>query len=110
MTTTNLSDFGAREIRVARDLLTAMLDQGLPKGFWNQKVEIMMNRQSGDVFLINEDFQVAMINHDTEKLESFYSSPYEGLEGFFDELEEQYDDMHPEDQEWFNAIKEHRNA
>jgi len=31
---------------------------------------------------------------------------YEGLEGDFDELLEQYEDMHPEDQEQFRGIAE----
>ena len=97
-TTTNLAEFGYRELRMVRDLLTAMLEQGLPQAFDPKGVVPMMNSGSGNVFLTNSEYQVAMMNGD--KLESFYSSPYEGREGFKEELIEQFDDMHPEDQQW----------
>lgn len=48
----------------------------------------MMNQNSGNVFFTNSEYQVAMMNGD--KLESFYSTPYEGREGFADELKEDY--------------------
>jgi hypothetical protein len=96
--TTNLADFGFRELRIVRDLLTAMLEQGLPPDFDSEGVVPCMNRNSGYVFLTNAEYQVAMLNGD--KLESFYSSPYEGREGFKDGLVEQFDSMHPEDQQW----------
>lgn len=102
-TTTNLADFGIRELKEVRDLLTAMLEQGLPEDFYNNEVVPMFNQSSGYVFLTNSDFQVAMINGD--ELESFYTSPYEGLEGFYDDLKEQYEDMSEEDKEWFDNLK-----
>ena len=102
-TTINLADFGNRELEMVRDLLTAMLEQGLPDDFYNDEVVPMFNQSSGYVFLTNSDYQVAMLNG--YKLESFYSSPYEGLEGFYDDLKEQYEDMHEEDKEWFDNIK-----
>tara|TARA_Y100000114_G_C11764120_1_gene332303 strand:- start:14463 stop:14771 length:309 start_codon:yes stop_codon:yes gene_type:complete len=101
--TTNLADFGNRELEMVRDLLTAMIEQGLPDDFCNDEVVPMFNQSSGYVFLTNSEHQVAMINGD--KLESFYSSPYEGLEGFYDDLKEQYEDMHEDDKEWFDSLK-----
>lgn len=103
-TTTNLADFGTREIRMAADLLSAYADGGLPDDFYNEDVTVMMNQNSGNVFLTNAEFQVAMMVDG--KLESFYSSPYEGKEGFFDELLEEYADMHEEDKEWFRDLAE----
>ena len=45
-----------------------------------------------------------MMNGD--KLESFYTSPYEGHEGFIDELLDMVDDeWHEDDIEWLNDIK-----
>ena len=44
----------------------------------------MFNLSSGNVFLANSDFQVAMFNG--SKLESFYSCPICGHEGFLDEM------------------------
>lgn len=108
--TTNLSEFGWRELKLARDLLNAMIEEGLPSEFYDEKVEVAFNQNSGYVFLTNSDYQTALINPNTNKLESFYSSPYEGHEGFLDDLVEKYQDMHPEDQEWLRDIAEHNNV
>ena len=89
MTTTNLSDFSYRELTILEELLKAMREQGLPKDFYNDEVCPMMNQLSGNVFLTNSDFQVAMLNGD--KLESFYFLSYHGNEGFLEELIEEYD-------------------
>ena len=89
MTTTNLSDFGYRELSILEELLKAMREQGLPGDFYNEEVHPMMNQSSGNVFLTNSDYQVAMLNGD--KLESFYFLSYHGNEGFLDELIEEYD-------------------
>jgi hypothetical protein len=83
-TTTNIADFGSRERGMLIELLTAWNNQGLPKDFDVAGVTPMMNMNSGNVFLTNEEFQVAMMNGDS--LESFYTLPYGGEEGFLDEL------------------------
>jgi hypothetical protein len=101
-TTTDLSEFGFREIKMVSELLNAWINHGLPRDFESDEVVPMMNTSSGNVFLTNSEYQVAMLNGD--KLESFYSSPYEGKEGFFEELLEEYSDMHREDQEWFQDL------
>lgn len=101
-TTTNLAEFGARELKELRDLLTAMLDHGLPENFYNNDVHPMFNKMSGAVFLTNSEYDVCMVVDG--KLEMWYCSPYEGKEGFFSELLEEYPDMHHEDQEWFRQI------
>lgn len=103
-TTTNLADFGFREIKMARDLLDAYINNGLPEDFEQSGVTVMMNQNSGNVFLTNDEFQVAM--ESDGKLYSFYSSPYEGKEGSFDDLLAEYGDMHSEDQEWFKELAE----
>ena len=102
-TTTNLAQFGNSELAEVRDLLDAMLNSGLPSDFYADAVQPMFNLNSGCVFLTNSDYQVCMINEG--KLESFYSSPYAGLEGFYDDLKEQYEDMHEDDKEWFDALR-----
>ena len=89
MTTTNLSDFGYRELMMLEEILKAMREQGLPKDFYDEEVHPMMNQNSGNVFLTNSDYQVAMLNGD--KLESFYFLSYHGNEGFLDELIEEYE-------------------
>ena len=100
--TTDLSKFGYREIKKARNLLNEWVEHGLPKDFENEEVTIMMNMNSGNVFLTNSDFQVAMMNGDT--LESFYSCPECGHEGFLDEMEHGEDNV--ECQEYLKQIKE----
>ena len=110
--TEDLSDFGFREQEEAKDLFQAWGESGLPIDFENNGVKIAFNMNSGYVFLTNSEYQVAMCEtNDNGKLElfSFYSSPYEGKEGSFDELLEEYKDMHPEDQEWFQDIANNIN-
>lgn len=106
MTTTNLSDFGYRELTILEELLKAMREQGLPNDFYDEGVHAMMNQSSGNVFLTNSDYQVAMLNGD--KLESFYFLSYYGNEGFLDELIEEYDNgnIKPEDFEQLADICE----
>ncbi len=84
ITTTDLSKFGHREREMARELLNAWYGQGLPEDFNDDAVTIMMNTNSGSVFLTNSDYQAAMMNGD--KLESFYSCPYCGHEGFKEDM------------------------
>lgn len=83
MTTTNLADFGYREKRMAAELLNAMCN-GLPDDFADDQVTVMMNTNSGNVFLTNSNCDVAMMNGD--KLESFYSCPQCGHEGFKEDM------------------------
>ena len=110
--TEDLADFGYREQRAAQDLFEAWKSNGLPVHFRNNGVKIGFNMNSGYVFLTNSDYQVAMCTtneQDQLELYSFYTSPYEGKEGSFEELLEEYKEMHPEDQEWFQQIAENTN-
>ena len=95
----------ARERCMLIDIMRAWGDSGLPEDFSDYKVRPAFNRNSGHVFLVNEEQDVCMLRDG--KLESFYTSPYEGREGFFDELLEEYADMHPEDQRWMRDIADH---
>ncbi len=90
MTTTDISKFGARERAMLVDLLKAWEEQGLPDDFYDDEVVPMMNTHSGNVFLTNSDFQVAMLNGDN--LESFYYCPECGCEGFKDDLQDEGND------------------
>jgi hypothetical protein len=101
-TTTNLSDFGHRELHMAGQLLMA-ISSGLPTDFYDDGVHVMMNQNSGNVFLTNNDYQVAMMNGND--LESFYSCPICGHEGFLDELDHGDDDS-TECKEWLKEVNE----
>lgn len=83
-TTTDLSKFGYRELTLLKELLSAMIEKGLPSDFESDGVHPMFNTNSGNVFLTNDEYQVAMMNGDD--LESFYSCPECGHEGFKDEI------------------------
>lgn len=85
--TTDFSKFGHRERELAAKLLTAWNEQGLPENMEEYKIEIMLNTQSGNVFLIDAEFQVAMMNG--ENLETFYTDFETGEEGFKDELSDE---------------------
>lgn len=86
MTTDDFSKFGYRERKMAEELLHEWNENGLPEGFYEEEVSIMMNTHSGNVFLTNMDCQVAMMNGD--KLELFHYCPDCGKEGFREEFEE----------------------
>ena len=98
MTTTNLSDFGYRELAMLEELLKAMREQGLPDDFYDEEVHPMMNQNSGNVFLTNSEYQVAMMNGD--KLESWYFLSYHGNEGFLDELLIDYENGNILEEDW----------
>lgn len=90
VTTTDLSDFGLRELEKLQDIIEAMYEYGLPDDFFDDEVVPMFNTYSGNVFLTNSQYQVAMLNGN--RLESYYYLAYDGNEGFIEELIEQYDE------------------
>ena len=100
--TEDLADFGHRE----RHMAAALLAAGLPTGFYDDGVKLAMNRNSGYVFLVNSDFQVAMMNGNT--IEQFYTTPYSGLEGFIGDLlaENEPNEINSEDAEYILEIAE----
>ena len=101
--TPDLSKFGYREQKLAQDIFIAWRNHGLPEDFYNDGVELYFNTHSGYVFLSNSDYQVAI--EEEGKLVSFYTTPYEGREGTLEELLEEYEDMHPEDKEYIDELK-----
>jgi len=104
--TENLSDFGYRELKEAGKLLIA-ISNGLPEDFDDDGIKVGFNMNSGYVFLTNSDYQVAMYDDESESLYSFYSTPYEGLEGSYEDLLLDIDNMHPEDREFMHDIKQY---
>lgn len=100
-TTTNMAEFGYIEREEAEKLLKASRLQGFPEDFSDDEVTIMFNTMSGSVFFTNAEYQTAMMNG--EDLESFYSCPVCGHEGFLDEMEHGENDK--ECQEYLIDIK-----
>lgn len=106
--TENLADFGARE----RHMLAEILALPLPSTFSDDGVRAAFNRNSGYVFLVNDDYQCAMLNDDSGKLEVFHSTPYEGHEGFITDLllEHAPDSLHRDDEEYIRDMAEAEGA
>jgi len=96
----------SRERQLLFRIMQAWDVHGLPCDFNDSKVRPAFNRSSGNVFLVNEDFQVAMLRDG--ELESWYSCPYRGDEGFFEDLVREYHTLHPDDQEYLRCVVEVR--
>lgn len=86
ITTTDLADFGWCELKMSAELLSALIDQGTPDDFESDEIRLMMNRNSGCVFLTNSEYQVAMMNG--SNLETWYTDFEDGTEGFREDLPE----------------------
>lgn len=106
MTTTNLADFGYRELDMAADLLKEWANGNLPENFYQEDIQLMMNTYSGNVFLTNIDYQVVMM--DGSSLEEFFTTPFDCHEGFKSDLQLYYeqnpDDWCPEDIAYLQSL------
>ena len=87
--TRDLSKFGLREIGVAAELLTKYADG---RSSWASAedeladgIAVEFNPNSGEVFLVDEDYGVAMVN-DNGNLENWVNCFNCGREGFRSEL------------------------
>lgn len=105
-TTTDLNDFQERELIELINLVKAKIEEGFPKDFDNEEVTIMLNKNSGNVFFTNANFDVALINNNSGKLESFYCCPICGDEGFFEDIEDH--SLDDECNEWLKDVTENR--
>lgn len=85
--TENLGEFGIRELELAIDLLQAA-KKGYPSDFWTEGVKLGFNTSSGLVFLTNDNYDVCM--EVSGELYTFYTSPYDGFEGFLWDLMADY--------------------
>jgi len=109
--TEDLSEFSFIELIEAGKLLAALrrgknrINCGFPLDFSKENVKIGFNKDFGSVFLTNENYEVCMVDDDGN-LFSYYTTPYQGLEGSFEELMEEYEEMHVDDQAYMQNIKE----
>ena len=103
----DLSNFGYRELKEAMEILQAIIDNGYPDDFYDEGIQIGFNPNSGYVFLTNADYQTAMVVDG--KLESWYFTPYEGHEGFYEDLVDEMDDSwNSEDIEYVKDLADNR--
>ena len=91
--TEDLAEFGSRERLMAGELLSA----DLPRNFNGSGVRVAFNKNSGYVFLVNDDYQCAMMNG--YHMAIFHNTPYHGHEGFIEDLLNEYkpDELNEED-------------
>lgn len=92
--TYNLKDFGYYELAEAADLLTA-LKLGRYSGRCDERMSevsrIGFNRNSGKIWLEDEDYNVFMVD-DEGRLYQFYFLGYAGTEGSADDLWGEFED------------------
>ena len=74
----DLTKFGYRELDMVADLLKAYANNKNEVDF-SDNVNVFMNKNSGNVFLSDEDFTVGML--EDGKVVKFYSCPQCGNEG-----------------------------
>lgn len=79
-----LENFGKREIDLAIKLLEQYKKE-IPDEWVNKGVYIDLNLNSGEVFLANSDCQTMLLKDDG-KLGLWLTTPYDGKEGFIDDL------------------------
>jgi len=105
--TRNLSEFWQRELLEASELLKAYANSNMTarakERFTGNGLAVEFNPMSWNVFLVDDDYNVLMFNW--EELDLFLSTPYEWVEGFFDEIMEDYEDLHEEDKQFMNELK-----
>ena len=100
--TTDLSEFGLIELDMAMELLDQYAkaqEKGDDLGL-TTNVRIAFNKNSGYVFLTDDDYNVVMINPETKKAEKYYICGVCGFEGFKDEFKN-----HSKDPECLEEIR-----
>lgn len=82
--TQDLSKLGFREIAQLAELLKVYADNG--SDFLESGVQWEYNPNSDNLFLVDEDYNVGMINDETGKLEQWLNCSNCGREGFKSEF------------------------
>lgn len=108
--TYDFADFGRREIAIAAKLLQAYahdMQEGDCLSRFGENVKIGFNKNSGYVWLEDEDYNCLMLR-DGENLAQWYCLTYQGREGFALDLFEFFenDEIDPEDWEELADILE----
>ena len=98
--TQDLSEFGFKELSITSTLLKEYCKN--PYVLEGSNINVEFNPNSGNVFLVDENYNVAMMNGDN--LELWYSCPICGHEGFLEDMKHNEDDK--ECQEYLNEIRD----
>lgn len=86
MRITNTENLGYRELDMVREVLNAWLDDGLPDDFYDDFEDLILDFDyyRNGAYITNTVGQIAMLNGD--KLESYYTTPNQGVKGFLEDL------------------------
>jgi hypothetical protein len=87
--TSDLSEFGYRELKIAGQLLSTLKTDKDKTRFIDEGLTVFFNKKSGYVFLSDENFNVAMMNGDI--LEDFINCPDCGNEALVSEFNAESD-------------------
>ena len=87
------------DVRTDNEVAQGFIKNAQQIDFYDENVTIMMDTNSGNVFLTDSEYQVARMNGD--RLESFYSCPYCGHKGFIEDMEHE-----PEDEKCTRYLEE----
>ena len=105
-----LSLLGYRECGMFAQLLEAWSDQNLSslaKKYFEGLEDWGFNPNSGFVFLVDQAYNVLMFNESIGKLDLFLSTPYEGQEGFIEDLLNEYEYLEYQDKKF---VKEYYSS
>lgn len=101
--TADFGKFGYRELQMAGELLSALKRDMDGTEYLGPGISVCFNMNSGNVFLSDQDYNVAMMNGDT--LEDWFICPYCGHEGFKEDMEHgERDELHPDCVEYLEQI------
>lgn len=89
--TQNYDDFGHREREIAQELLSAYGTHKDKTKLLSSGIKVEFNPYSANVFLVDEDYNVAMMNGNDE-LEDFISCPNCGHEEMASDFISKYSD------------------
>ena len=97
-----------RELRLQDELLKLYRCNRLTtlaSNTFGELKRVGFNANSGNVWIEDEDSNCLMVNG--EELDLHIFTPYDGIEGFLDDILEEYDldDLHPEDKEYIENLK-----
>lgn len=106
LTLDNLEEWPKEDLTIVAKMIELFRDGKYSKDFYPAEVTILKNPDLNVIYMTNADYYAAV--YKDGELVSYYTSPYAGIEGTFEELSEQYDEMSEEDKEWFNDIKRSR--
>lgn len=106
LTLDNLETWSKEDLTTVIKMIELFRDGKYSKDFYPTEVTILKNPDLDVIYMTNEDYYVVV--YKDGELVSYYTSPYAGIEGTFEELSEQYDEMCEEDKEWFDEIKSAR--